>query len=643
MRLRVGFDAKQQVVPQRQLELICPLPAGASPPQRLGAFPWALNREVLSAAKPRPSAWGSAWLLLQETGDSLDLQEFCDLVYGSTEPIQLSACWLALVGEQQWFRWKQGCVQARRLEELKPLRRERRRQAIAEAAERQWHLLLKQRQPIETSSCSALQLERLELLKQVASGRLELEQLPEGMRQSLSQLHLSQERSQLRHLLVDLGQWDPHQLVSLEGTVWSSGFSEDLLQEAERLEQEATQEQPSDSGRVDLTSQRCVTIDDADTRDIDDGLAIETTAAGTTRIWIHIADPGRLIEAGSPLDLEARKRGSSLYLAKGNVPMFPDNLSTGVFSLRAGQRTAAWSTWAELNDDGSLAAFGVQRSWVKPIYRLSYEDADELIELAPPQDRDLADLEALLGRRRSWRVAQGALQMDLPEGRIRCRDGEAQLEVTEPSSSRQMVAEAMILAGAVTAELAKERELPLPFRSQLPAELPPKAELEALPDGAVRFAAIKRCLSRGLMGTKPAAHFSLGLPAYVQATSPIRRYGDLLVQRQLAAELPLSEEQLQELVNEVDGAIREGIGIAREDQRHWQQVWFEGQKGQQWRAQFLRWLRPQDNLGLVRIDELAMDLAAECPSGSEPGDALLLRVQTVDSLRDQLRLSASSF
>ena len=134
----------------------------------------------------------------------MDLHEFCDLVYGSTEPVQLSACWLALVGEQHWFRWKQGSVQARSLEELKPLRRARRRQAIAEAAERQWHRLLKQREPIETSTCSALQLERLELLKQVASGRLELEQLPDGMRQSLSQLHLGQERSQVRHLLVDL-------------------------------------------------------------------------------------------------------------------------------------------------------------------------------------------------------------------------------------------------------------------------------------------------------------------------------------------------------------------------------------------------------------------------------------------------------
>lgn len=596
----------------------------------------------MAAAKPRPSAWGAAWLLLKDSGEAVSLQEFCDLLYGNTEPLQLSACWLALVGGQQWFRWKQGHVQARTLEELKPLRRERRLKAIAEEEERRWLQLLKRRQPTTADQCSALHLQWLELLKETASGRRELSELPDGLRQSLSLLHLTQERSQLRHLLVDLGQWDPHQLLSLAGTVWSEGFSESLVLEAQRLEAEAEQAQPSDPTRVDLCQQRCVTIDDDDTRDIDDGLAIEKTAAGRTRIWIHVADPGRLIPAGSPLDLEARKRASSLYLAQGNVPMFPDKLSTGVFSLRAGRRTAAWSTWAELNEDGSLSDYGMVRSWVKPIYRLSYDDADELIELAPPQDSDLADLEALLNARRRWRLSQGALQMDLPEGRIRAREGLAQLEVTEPSNSRQMVAEAMILAGAVAAQLGQDRGIALPYRSQLPAELPGQAELDALPDGAVRFAAIKRCLSRGLMGTKPAAHFSLGLPAYVQATSPIRRYGDLLVQRQLAAEEPLSEDALQELVNAVDAAIREGIAISREDQRHWQQVWFEGQKGQQWRAQFLRWLRPQDNLGLVRIDELAMDLAAECPSHATPGDALLLRIQSVDSLQDRLRLVASA-
>ena len=289
----------------------------------------------MAAAKPRPSAWGAAWLLLKDSGEAVSLQEFCDLLYGNTEPLQLSACWLALVGGQQWFRWKQCHVQARTLEELKPLRRERRLKAIAEEEERRWLQLLKRRQSTTADQCSALHLQWLELLKETASGRRELSELPDGLRQSLSLLHLTQERSQLRHLLVDLGQWDPHQLLSLAGTVWSEGFSESLVLEAQRLEAEAEQAQPSDPTRVDLCQQRCVTIDDDDTRDIDDGLAIEKTAAGRTRIWIHVADPGRLIHAGSPLDLEARKRASSLYLAHGNVPMFPDKLSTGVFSLRA--------------------------------------------------------------------------------------------------------------------------------------------------------------------------------------------------------------------------------------------------------------------------------------------------------------------
>ena len=124
----------------------------------------------------------------------------------------------------------------------------------------------------------------------------------------------------------------------------------------------------------------------------------------------------------------------------------------------------------------------------------------------------------------------------------------------------------------------------------------------------------------------------------------IRRYGDLVVQRQIAAVIsgisPLGEEPLQELLELFDGAVREGIAISREDQRHWQQVWFERHQQERWSVDFLRWLRPQERLGLVRIDALAMDLAAECPSGCEPGDRLMLQVQQVDSQRDQLRLGA---
>jgi len=557
-------------------------------------------------------------------------------------PAQVSACWLALVGPQCWFRLRQGVVEARSPAELRPLRRERRLRALQLQAERQWQLILRERRPVAAEQLSLEQQQRLAQLQQLAAGQLSLEELAPELRQSLSALHLGTDRGDLRHLLVELGQLDPHHLISLGGTTWSAGFSPALLAEADQRLAASAEEQPGDRDRRDLCQQRCVTIDDDDTRDIDDGLALERLADGGRRIWIHVADPGRLIAADTPLDLEARRRGSSLYLAGGILPMFPEVLSTGPFSLRQGVRSAAWSVWVDLQGDGAVAASGMVRSWVKPTYRLTYGDADELIDLAPPEDPDLAELHGLLMVRRAWRLARGALVMDLAEGRIRSRQGVPELEITEPTPSRALVAEAMILAGAVVADFGAEHDLALPYRSQLPAELPPADELNALPDGAARFAAIRRCLSRGVVGTSPAPHFSLGLSAYVQATSPIRRYGDLVVQRQLAAMLsgntPLRQDELEDQRQLFDAAVREGVAISREDQRHWQQVWFETHRSGQWRAQFLRWLRPQDRLGLVRAEELAMDLAAECPDGAEPGSALLLRVQRVDSLRDELRL-----
>ena len=649
-RLLLGFDAKEQVLPQRLLERLSPLPPGHEPVRSLGALPWSITPQVLAAEQPSRRVLGAAWLLLLEAPEAMGLVAFTDLLCGDQRPQQLAACWLSLVGPQPWFRLRQGQVSPRPLDDLRSLRRDRRRHRLQEERDQRWLALLKARQPLSQAALAVEHQQRLEQLQQLAAGSLAEGDLEVGLRASLTALHLGTEtgidRGQLRHLLVDLQQWDPHQLASLAGSPWSSGFSDDLQREAERLVALSAGPRPGDTERVDLTAQRCVTIDDDGTRDIDDGLALEATPGGGWRLWIHVADPSRLVDPESPLDLEARRRGSSLYLARGILPMFPECLSTGPLSLRAGVRCAAWSTWVELDEQGAINACGLERSWVQPTYRLSYADADDLIDLAPPQEADLVTLEQLLQRRRRWRLAQGALQFDLPEGRIRSIDGVPNLEITEPGPARAMVAEAMILAGSAAAQLASEHGVALPYRSQLPAELPPKAELEALEDGAVRFAAIKRCLSRGLMGTSPAPHFSLGLPAYVQATSPIRRYGDLLVQRQLGAwrrgEQPLDAAALQPLLEQVDAAVREGVAISREDNRHWQQVWFEAHRHGQWRAQFLRWLRPQDRLGLVRVDELAMDLAAECPPRLEPGTWLLLRVHQVDPLRDQLHLMASA-
>ena len=353
-RLKLGFDRKSVVLPQRQLDLICPLPSGAELPDGLGASPWKLTAEQLNSTCLNRRNWGSAWLLLLESEETVEIEFFSDLVCGGTSPSQLALCWLALMGPQLWFRFKQDQIKARSAAELKPLRRQNRLKVLEQQKEQRWKQLLSARQQLDLATIPQALRDRLEQLKDLVSGSIEFAQLDRVVQQSLVGLRLDQDRSDLRLLLVDLGLWDPHQLASMAGTTWSSGFSPALLEEAERLLELNASERPGDAERIDLCHQRCVTIDDEDTRDIDDGIALERRDDGSQRLWIHIADPGRLIETDSALDLEARRRGSSLYLAKGNLPMFPECLSTGPFSLRARMRTAAWSIWAELNSNGEL-------------------------------------------------------------------------------------------------------------------------------------------------------------------------------------------------------------------------------------------------------------------------------------------------
>ena len=647
VELRTGFDSRLHQVPLREVERIAALsPTAAVPPGRLGDPPWSLTPASLVCSQPSSRAFGEVWALLVEEPGSWEgsLADLAGLLGSAEDPSLLAACWLWLHADQTLFRLRQARITPRRQEELRPLRQERRQQVLRRLRREGWLQRLQARQPLDVRGLTAEQRHDLNQLQSWAGGVTD-QPLSDELQRLLRECHCPLESGPIRHLLVDLGQWERHHLPSLEATTWQHGFSPQLLEEADQLVARAQLPFPGDGDRVDRCGQRVVTIDDDDTLDIDDGLALATSPEGRQRLWIHIADPGRLVAAGTPLDLEARRRGTSLYLARGNLPMFPPQLAHGPMSLRRGERSAAWSLWVELDDQGAVLADGFERSWIRPTYRLSYADADELIELAPPQEADLLAIHQLLKVRHAWRTARGALNLEDPEGRIRCRGEQAELEVVEASPSRRLVAEAMVLAGSLVAERGMEAGLSLPFRSQPAAALPSAAELAQLPCGPVRHAAIKRCLSRGLVGTSPAPHFSLGLRAYVQATSPIRRYGDLLVQRQLLAlrsgEPPLAEQDLAALLTELEGPVRQGLQIAREDQRHWLQVWFEQQEQQQWPGLFLRWLRQDHQLGLVWLDDLAQSLPCLCPSRCEPGSALVVRVSAVDSLQDQLRLEAT--
>ncbi|MFZ0407254.1 MAG: RNB domain-containing ribonuclease [Cyanobium sp.] len=649
--LRVGPTARPLALPLRQLDLIACGDRFAAPAPGPAQPPWGLQAPALAAALPPARERSAAWLLLQSSPaadgspSAISLEELADLLGSASDPALRAALWLWLHGQQTLFRWRQAQVSPRAPEELRRLRLQQRRERLLATRREAWHQQLRQRRPIESGSLTGAEAEELALLRRWARGDSDTP-LPSPLRQALQQTHCAAEPGPIRHLLADLGQWPRHHLPSLEATTWEHGFSAELEAEAQRLLALVPTDCAGDEHRRDLCHLHLFTIDDDDTVDIDDGLSLELDpAGGPPRIWIHIADPGRLIVADSPLDLEARRRGSSLYLARGPLPMFPEALVAEAFSLRQGARCPAWSLAVGLDQSGAVQSYELLRSWVKPAYRLSYADADELIELAPPEEPAPALIHALMRQRRAWRLQRGALEIEQPEGRIRCRQDQAELEVIEPSASRSMVAEAMILAGAVIAAHGIAGSLALPYRSQQSANLPSEQELAELAPGPVRHAALRRCLSRGHVGIQPALHFSLGLEAYVQATSPIRRYGDLLTQRQLALQLEggpvLDEARMAGLLSGLEGAVREGITISREDQRHWQQVWFEQNPRPNWRGLMLRWLRPQDDLALVQLEELCLDFPCLCPASARPGDPLLVHVELVDSLRDQLRLRAS--
>ena len=599
--------------------------------------------DMLPDRKTVAEVW---WLLAAECDANQTLIELTDLLRGSVETVDIAATWSWLHGDQPWFRWRRDqTISVLPLDEIQRKRKLQKQQRLAQEHDQQQIAVLGQCSPITSKQLEALDPEWIDRLDRLVD---RLRDDASSVKDDPDVAHWAQlfslnpDLGTLRHWCIQRGLVDPHQPRALGGSVWSAAFTTELEDEAQRLLSCADLAQPGDDNRLDLCHLATYTLDDAGTREIDDGLSLDVQN-GDAWIWIHIADPARLVAPGSPLDQEARRRATSLYLADGVLPMLPLGLAAGPLSLRAGKRTAALSVGVRLDDAGSIVDRRITRSWVLPRYGLTYADGDELIELAPPGDETLAALSQLMQLRCRWRRQQGALMFDRMEGRFRRREGELSLQLVEPTPARLMVSEAMLLMGSVVADFGCQHGLALPFRSQPAAELPSQAELDQLPEGPARDAAIKRCLSRGVQGTQPMAHFSLGLSAYVQATSPIRRYADLASHRQIIAQLeghaPSSEAELGELIDDLDDPLRQSIQISREDQRHWQQVWFLQHREDRWEAEFLRWLRPQDGLALVHVADLAMDLVARAHQANpNPGDRMTLTVQLADPDRGELQL-----
>ncbi|MFA4943759.1 MAG: ribonuclease catalytic domain-containing protein [Lentisphaeria bacterium] len=339
--------------------------------------------------------------------------------------------------------------------------------------------------------------------------------------------------------------------------------------------------------RRDLTHLETFSIDDATTREIDDALSLEPGDGGRWRVGIHIADPAAFIHRKDPLDQAAFERTLTLYLPTSTVTMLPHRLGCGLASLNAGELRPALSFLADLDADGTLHDFAITRSQIRVRHRLTYDGTDRLLAAAATTAPEAAaaaaaegedalaptlrSLHALAERRRAKRNAAGALQLNRVEVDAHVEHGEITLSRISDTPARLLVSEFMILANHLAAVFALRHDLPFIFRSQeAPAEpVPPMTGYDP-----VLFSRIVKTLNKSRLSTQPLPHAGLGLDLYTQISSPLRRYADLVLQRQLAARLaeeplPYTALELIEVLAAADETEARNRQLERQDERHW--------------------------------------------------------------------------
>lgn len=591
-----------------------------------------------------PASLEVAWELLVEDGESVDPAAMALLLFSDQSPSLCYAAYYLLSEDKLYFKQKGDRYEPRSPAQVTELRHQT---ELENQRQQEWQgFLARVQQAVEGEQVEWQYSDRprLEALERFAVFGDEANHRAPAL-ETLTALRRPETAQAAFQLLVDLQLWNVHENMFLRRSQIPIQFSTKAVDMTQR--RLISPPPDSDPDRLDLTHLKVYTIDDESTREIDDGLSVEFLPEGQQRLWIHIADPTRWLSPGDDLDLEARRRCTTLYLPTGMIPMFPPELATGPMSLNQGKVCTSLSFGIILDQAGAVQDYRIHASLVKPTYRLTYDDVDEMLELGIQAEPELEALATWARRRESWRRSQGAISIHMPESSIKVEEDEITICVLDDSASRTLVAEMMILAGEVAGRYGEAHNLALPFRGQSQPELPSEEELLKLQPGPVRDCAIRRCMPRSEVSTTPGRHASLGLNAYTQVTSPIRRYADLLAHFQIKAHLrgealPFSIETTKELIQAVSNTAYEATLVERQTNRYWSLEYLRRHSAEIWHALMLRWLREHENLGLVLLEDLGLEMAMRFNRPVEPGDRLHVKVVYVDPRQDIIQFTELS-
>ena len=490
----------------------------------------------LNELRPQPGEVEAAWEIL--AGNTTTLRELADLIYGAFTPATAWAAW-QWVAEGLYFRGTPDRVEACAPEEVakKLAARE------ADAAEkRAWAAFLERvhvRQILPEDDHYLREVQDL-ALKRTVKNRL------------LRELGREESPENAHSLLLDLGYWD-HTVNPYPQRFGLATSSPTRL----RVVPNDAIKAPDlpDEVRVDLTHLPAFAIDDPNTETPDDALSLERH-----RLWVHVADAAALAVPGSAVDLEARARGATLHLPERIVHMLSASVIQQL-ALGLGEVSPALSFGLDLDADGKVVGLELTPSWVR-VTRFTYQQVEARLDEEP-----FERLYHLAQVYQSQRQKNGAVLMNLPEVQLRVIEGQVSLHRVLPLKSRTLVQEAMVMAGEAAARFAIERSIPLPFATQQ------SAQLGRQPETLSEMIALRRTLKPRQYKCVPAPHGGLGLEAYAQATSPLRRYLDLVVHQQLRSHLRgerlLDASEILERIGateSVSGSVRQVEELA---DRHW--------------------------------------------------------------------------
>ncbi len=434
-------------------------------------------------------------------------------------------------------------------------------------------------------------------------------------------------------VLVKLGVWDEDEHVQLRSYGIAVEFPADVIEDAA-----ICSSKPFSENRRDFTGLHTVTIDSATTLDIDDALSL-VFDNDKIELGIHITDAAHFVEMDTRLDMEVRDRAISLYFPDLTIPMMPPVLSEGAASLIAGENRPVISVTARFNAEWQLENFDICPAIIRVKERLTYEEVDARI-------LDDSSVENLMFRLashlRNQRLQQGALIFRDPEISIRV-SADKSIEVTlrdREACSEILVSEFMILANSLFANFMMNRGLPGIFRSQGPPS--EKIEIKDQYDPVESYRC-KKTLARGDFLTKPAPHSTLGLPAYTTATSPLRRYTDLVVQRQIRGALGLAQRTLNEgeiknILTEICFRIDRAVLLERKRQRYFLLKYLSQMKESEFEAIVLQRF---PRFYLVYLRDFAFNAALKVPQGVElnPYDRVAVTIEKIDPREEKLTLS----